>query len=91
MLGRTTARRSRNEDDDQLITSLLTQMCQLRTRYPMALNDFICCTAEADTEMEALTATSLLCEEGNSGFLLTAQESSDFKESEPTREGATNI
>ena len=79
VLGRTTARRSRNDDDDQLTTSLLSQMCQLRTRNPMALNDFICCTAEADTDMEALTTTALLCEEGDAGFLLTAKKEQRLK------------
>ena len=57
----------------------------------MDLNDFICCTAEAGTEMEALTTTALLSEEAEAGFLLTAQESRYFKESESTREGVTNL
>lgn len=90
VLGRTTTRRSRIDADDQLNTSLLAQMHQLRIRDPMDLNDFICCTAEADTEMEALTATALLSEEADAGFLFTAQESSDFAESESTSEGVIN-
>ena len=57
----------------------------------MDLNDFICCTAEANTEMEALTTTALLSEEVDAGSLLAAQESSDFIESELTREGVTKM
>lgn len=93
VLGRTTTRRSRIDADDQLNTSLLAQMHQLRIRDPMDLDDFVCCTAEADTEMEALTATALLSEEADAGFLFTAQESSDssdFAESESTSEGVIN-
>nr|CCA26796.1 AlNc14C416G11486 [Albugo laibachii Nc14] len=87
VLGRTITRRSRIDDDDQLNTSLLAQMHQLRLRDPRDLNDFIRCAAEADKEMEALTATALLSEEADAGFLFTAQESSDFPGSESTSEG----
>nr|CCA26500.1 AlNc14C379G11207 [Albugo laibachii Nc14] len=65
-------------------------MHQLHIRDPMDLNDFICCTVEAETEMEALTATSLLSEVAGSGFLFTAQETKDFTESESTSEGVIN-
>nr|CCA19907.1 hypothetical protein TRIADDRAFT_5525 [Albugo laibachii Nc14] len=87
VLGRTTTRRSRIDADDQLNTSLMAQMHQLRIRDPMDLNDFICCAAEADTEMDARTATALLSEEANAGFLFTTQESSEFTESESISEG----
>ena len=40
--------------------------------------------------MEALTVTALLSEEEDAMFLLTAQDSSDFVESESTSEGFIN-
>nr|CCA18681.1 conserved hypothetical protein [Albugo laibachii Nc14] len=90
VLGRATTRRSRIDADDQLNNSLLAQMHQLRIRDPMDLNDLICCIVEAETEMEAPTSTALVSDEAGSGFLLTAQESSDFTESESTSEGVIN-
>ena len=59
-------------------------MLQLRIRDPMDMSNFICCIAKVDTEMEALTATSLLGEDADAGFLFMAQDSNDFTASEST-------
>uniref|UniRef100_A0AAV1UFZ2 Uncharacterized protein n=1 Tax=Peronospora matthiolae TaxID=2874970 RepID=A0AAV1UFZ2_9STRA len=65
-------------------------MRQLRIRDPMDLNEFIYCTADTDTEVKALIAKDLLSEVAEKEFLLTTQESKDFKDLELTREGVTN-
>nr|CCA22152.1 hypothetical protein TRIADDRAFT_5525 [Albugo laibachii Nc14] len=90
VLGRTTTCRSRIDADDQLNTILLAQLHQPRVRNPMDLNDLVCCTAEADTEMEAFSVTALLSEGAGARFLSTTQETSDFTVSELTSEGVIN-
>ena len=64
-------------------------MCQLRIGDPMDFNDSICCTAKTDTETEALSAIALISKEVDAGFVITANESSNFKESDSTKEGVT--
>ena len=59
------------EADDRLNTMLLVQILQLRIRDLMDPKDFIWCTADANKEMEALTATALLGEDADAGFLFT--------------------
>uniref|UniRef100_A0AAV1V3Z7 DDE-1 domain-containing protein n=1 Tax=Peronospora matthiolae TaxID=2874970 RepID=A0AAV1V3Z7_9STRA len=91
VLGRTTTRGSRIDADDQLNTSLLAPTPQQCIRDPMDLNKFMCCTAKADSEMEAPTAIDLLIKKADAGFLLMARESRDFKKSESSREVVTNM
>ena len=66
-------------------------MCQLRIHNPMDLNESIWYTAEADTEMEALTTRVVLSVEADAGSLLTAQESSEFKKAKSTRKCVPNM
>ena len=56
----------------------------------MDLNDFICRTADADTEMEALTVRDLLSEEAEFGFICTYKDRSEFTESKSINEGIIN-
>ena len=59
----------------------MAQIHQPCIRDPMDLNDFICCSAKVNTQIEALTFTSLLSEEADVGFLVTAHDEGNFTES----------
>ncbi|KAE9047455.1 hypothetical protein PR001_g4203 [Phytophthora rubi] len=58
--GRSSSRRSQQEGDEMLNTTLVAQMRALRIRDPMDIDTFVCSPAEESTEMEVMSADYLL-------------------------------